>query len=187
MSQPTVNRVTMSIVNEIWKDVVGLEGCYQVSSLGRVRSCDRVTSHGHKRKGGLLRVHLGRGYLRVPLCNLGKEFTVSVHKLVAEAFLGDRPDGWQINHIDGNKANNCFLNLEYVTPQENMDHAVANGLLNPCRGELSGQSVLTSSEVLQIRKLLLQKLTSASIARSFGVSRTTIDNIKHGKVWSHIH
>lgn len=67
------------------------------------------------------------GYLRVQIYNEGKPSKKFVHRIVAEAFLGDK-DGMQVNHIDGDKMNNSASNLEWVTPSENINHAIDNGL-----------------------------------------------------------
>ena len=89
-------------------------GLYEVSNIGRVR---RIKS------GRILKqAATGGGYLCVTLSNNKTRPTARVHKLVAEAFLGKRPDGKHINHLDGNKTNNRAANLEWCTPKENQKH-----------------------------------------------------------------
>ena len=125
----------MGVGDELWRDVHGFEGKYQVSDHGRVRSMDRQVPmrsiHGleyyrHK-KGVELRPGTCRGYLIVNLFPYG---TIAVHRLVAQAFVeGYKNDGGlEVNHKDGNKRNNHASNLEWVTKKENQDHAVAKGL-----------------------------------------------------------
>lgn len=99
---------------EIWKDVVGYEGLYQVSNLGRVKSL----KHGKER---ILRdAQNSNGYPGVVLCIASKGKTKMVHRLVAEAFLGK--SDLDVNHKDGKPSNNNIENLEYVTTRENISH-----------------------------------------------------------------
>ncbi len=191
VSQPTVNRQTMSIVDEIWKDVTGYEGYYQVSNLGRARSCDRTIYDGRwgdrLRKGKPVSANLGkRGYVYVPLCKLGKSSTMLLHRLVAKAFIGDCPDGYEVNHIDGDRCNNAVSNLEYVTPSQNMRHAYDTGLAKPMCGEMNATALLTNEKVLEIRRLSAQGLKDAAIAPMFGISRVTVYDIRTRKTWKHI-
>ena len=103
---------------EIWKDIKGYEGLYQVSSLGRV-----------KRRNKLLRLNTNTyGYKHVTLSKGNVKKTAVVHRLVASAFI-ENPLGLpQINHKDGNKSNNAVSNLEWVTPKENNRHAITSNL-----------------------------------------------------------
>lgn len=115
---------------EVWKDVDGYEGIYQVSDAGRVRSIDRVTNRGRRLKGRLLSPAPGgrtKEYRSVQLFNLdGKPERKYVHQLVAFAFIGSKPSGCQINHIDENKSNNAANNLEWVSASENINYGVRN-------------------------------------------------------------
>lgn len=119
---------------ENWKPVVGYEGFYEVSDLGRIRRVDsRVNSgikHSNSRmvKGRVLKTHLKRnGYLSVDLSVNNKVKTISVHRLVAEAFLPKIEGKTQVNHINLNKQDNRVSNLEWCTSEENKDHAHRNG------------------------------------------------------------
>ena len=96
---------------EIWKDVVGYEGHYQVSSLGRVRSI--------KAEAKILSLPIGNRYKCVCLVVNGKQKTITVHKLVALAFLGPRPKDLVIDHKDNNQMNNNLYNLQYITHRLN--------------------------------------------------------------------
>ena len=113
---------------EVWKDVVGYEGLYQVSNQGRVCSCERLVRHS---KGGDKAVNQRmlkpqqshHGYQVVALSNLGKVKRFFVHRLVADAFI-ENPNGYTtVNHIDGNKNNPCASNLEWCSPSQNAQHA----------------------------------------------------------------
>lgn len=114
-----------NIMVEVWKDVVGYEGKYQVSNFGKVRSIDRVDASGKKRKGRYLKSCKDKdGYLYVCLSG-GNVTTRRIHKLVAESFIGVCPTGYQVNHKDENKTNNRIENLEYVTAKQNINHGTA--------------------------------------------------------------
>ena len=107
-------------MQEIWKDIKDFEGMYQVSSLGRVRSLDRFDSNGRLHKGDIKTTRdNGNGYKVVQLYKDGKQKTVSVHRLVATAFI-DNPDNKpEVHHIDSDRANNKLENLQWVTRKEN--------------------------------------------------------------------
>lgn len=112
-------------MKEIWKDIPGYEGLYQVSNMGRVRSLGRtiIYKDGQKHfyKGKILSPGNGStGYLHVRLGSKGRE--AGIHRLVAEAFIPN-PDGKiDVNHINGVKSDNRVNNLEWCTRAENMKH-----------------------------------------------------------------
>ena len=108
---------------EIWKPVVGYDGLYEVSNLGRVKSLPRKNA-----KGGLKSPKETKwGYLMCQLWKDGKVKNHSVHRLVADAFIPN-PEGKQtVNHIDCNKHNNRVDNLEWATQSENVRHSVRLG------------------------------------------------------------
>lgn len=106
---------------EIWKDIAGFEGLYQVSNLGNVRSLDRVDGRGRNIKGFLRRQVLNKnGYLYVNLSKHGKPNNYSVHRLVATAFVNNPAHKETVNHINENKTDNRAENLEWVTLIENL-------------------------------------------------------------------
>ena len=115
---------------EIWKDVFGFEGLYQVSNLGKVRSLDRLVNSGigiRLYKGRVLKpVNNNDGYLQVALSKDGKQTTFLVHRLVYEAFNGKIPEGMQVNHIDEDKTNNSIENLNVMTSKENINWGTGN-------------------------------------------------------------
>lgn len=119
---------------EIWKPVKGYENYYEVSSEGRVRSVDHYVRAGLKhnsfvkKKGHLLKQNAKRnGYLTVDLCKDNRTKTISVHRLVAIAFLEPVEGKNFVNHINLNKHDNRVENLEWCTSSENAKHAVDNG------------------------------------------------------------
>ncbi len=120
-------------MTEEWRPVIGYEGLYEVSDLGRVRSLDRVVlrSNGapHPWKGQILKpsAHPKNGHLSVRLYQSDRGRTLEVHRLVGEAFLGPLPPGRETRHFDGDPANNRVRNLVYGTKSENNDDRVRHG------------------------------------------------------------
>lgn len=107
---------------EVWKDIPEYEGLYQVSNLGNVRGLDRLDSWGRKLKGKVLKEAItSPKYFGVGLSKNGKSKTITVHSLVAYAFLNHKPCGFKlvVNHIDTNPENNKLYNLEVITQREN--------------------------------------------------------------------
>jgi len=168
---------------EEWRCVIGFEGYYEVSNLGRVRSLARtaIYSNGGTRQhpGVLLRQCITTNYLKVRLSKDNRPRDCNVHCLVAEAFLGKRPLGEQINHKDGNKTNNVAWNLEYVTPKGNIRHAIALGLHpgGSPPGEKNPGAKLTDIEVIEIRRLYTEGFTQTALGKQFGVSQQQIGKI----------
>lgn len=127
-------------MDEIWKDIPGYEGLYQVSNLGKVKSLERtvvsktnVVKRVHERiKKPVIDEH---GYCTVSLYKNNKERILFVHRIVLAAFVGPCPEGMQVNHIDCNPCNNCLTNLEYVTPSENIQHSYKHNRNNNIRSK----------------------------------------------------
>lgn len=109
-------------LNEQWKPIPGYES-YSASSNGRIRRNRGPDSKGYIWKEHYLSQQMNRfGYMSVALCKNGKVHRMFVHRAVMLAFVGECPNGYQVNHIDENKINNRIENLEYVTPKENANH-----------------------------------------------------------------
>lgn len=114
-------------MKEVWKDIKGYEGLYQVSNLGRIKSLPRKRTIKTER---ILSPKFNKGgYLEVALCKNSKYKMCRVHRLVASAFIQNPENKREVNHIDGNKLNNKADNLEWVTPSENIRHAFKTGLI----------------------------------------------------------
>ncbi len=167
---------------EEWRPVVGYEGWYLISALGRIR---RVKKFGGAVVGRILRPHIGAGnpnspsdsrYAVVGLFKDGVRKKWYVHHLVAYAFLGLRPEGMHINHKDGNKINNAAQNLEYVTPSENGLHCNRLGL-NPQPQKLSDE---------EIRTIRASDGTCKALGVLYGVAAATICRIRTRKRWRKI-
>lgn len=110
----------MSVITETWLPIPGWEGYYEVSTDGRVRS---LRAAGRE----LTRSLSSSGYLTVTLSRDGSSGTRTVHSLVAEAFIGPRPEGQHVCHNDGTRTNNAASNLRYDSPSANLLDAVAHG------------------------------------------------------------
>jgi hypothetical protein len=166
--------------NEEVKLIFG--GKYGVTNLGRVISyCNK--------KPIVLKLSINRhGYNTIGLyIEKGKRpKTFYVHRLVAEAFLGEIPEGMEVNHKDGNKLNNAVTNLEIVTPSENQRHAHAIGLkINPC-GELNGMCKLSTEDVLDIIAHIQNGLRNVDIAKIYNIDPKHVSLIRHKKRWKHL-
>ena len=113
--------------NEVWKDIVGYEGFYQVSNKGNIYSVERLNSRGNRCGGRMLKPRCDKsGYLKVVLCKNGIMKSKTIHRLVAEAFIPN-PNGLpQVNHIDEVKDNNNVDNLEWCTNKHNANHGTRN-------------------------------------------------------------
>lgn len=104
-------------MEEIWKDIKNYEQLYQISSFGNVRSLGNGLSNNSKNK--LLKVFNRRKYVGVQLCKNSIKKKYMVHRLVYEAFVGEIPDGMQVNHINEDVKDNRPENLNLMTPKEN--------------------------------------------------------------------
>lgn len=164
---------------ERWEDISGYEGLYRISNQGRVWRVDRgalVALQTEK-----LRTHNRGGYIFVSLWRDGRRKNFKVHRLVVTSFAGRIPSGYEVNHIDGNKANNIISNLEVITRSQNIQHAIASKGLY--RGENHTQSKLNEDAVRVIRT---GGMSVKELAARFDVIPKTIRNVKNGKTWNHV-
>lgn len=114
---------------EIWKQIEGYKGLYEVSNFGRIKSLSHINNVGKLRPECILKNRLtDRGYQSVVLYNNGKPKSFRVHQLVGKAFINNPLSKPCINHLDGIKSNNKVENLEWVTISENQKHAFKIGL-----------------------------------------------------------
>lgn len=171
---------------ERWVVVDGFPD-YAVSDQGRVK---RLTSRTCAKAGAILKASprsKSRPYLTVDLCRDGKRQSVSVHTIVAKAFL-EQPtfDGAVINHKNGNKADPTYTNLEWTTQSGNVLHAYRIGLAS-ATGEDNGQAKLTEAQVLEIRRISTGvRGELAAMGRAYSVSPRTIKDILSRRGWAHI-
>lgn len=176
---------------ETWKPVVGFEGAYSVSSLGRVRrdACIVKTERGQRVFAERIKSQFERdmnGYpqVLVTLSKANKAIQRLVSGVVAEAFIGPRPDGLLVLHSDGNSRNNAAYNLRYGTQKENCKDAVAHG--TTLKGHRNPFVILTASQVIEIRSRLSHgcpRGIGTKLAAEYGVHPNTIYAIRKGRSW----
>ena len=167
--QPTIER---------WKPVNGHEGIYEVSSHGRIRSLDRTVKYSngqvHHLKGKVLRTPIMQktGYPFVKLSNHGKNQVRTVHSLVAETFIGPRPEGTEVCHNDGDRTNSHLDNLRYGTRSENELDKLRHGTHKnaakthcPLGHELFAENIPPSSAKRGYRNCLACDRASAYVYR----------------------
>lgn len=161
-------------MNEIWKDIEGYEGIYQVSSLGRVRSLDRIVmvyrqgQHIRKIPGKMKKPHLSNiGYYSVNLSKDNRPKFMLVHRLVAAAFIPNPYNLPEVNHKDENKLNNMVENLEWCDSKYNINYGTS----------IQRKNEATSIKVLQRDlngKLIAEYTNSLEASKITGVERSTI-------------
>ena len=168
-------------MEEIWKDIKGYEGYYQISNLGRVKSLSRKYSP----KERILKNQYDKdGYYEIGLTKNKKKQYFRVHRLVAQAFIFNIKNKPQVNHKNGIKDDNRVENLEWCTNQENEKHAYNIGLKHALIGENNGSSKLTEKQVRIIKYLLKNSdLKQKEIGEIFNVSIAIISCIKLNKRW----
>jgi len=163
------------------KDVKGFEGRFIITNHGRLFSINGKWKGVHE-----VGNHVDQlGYKFTTLRMNPKYRQVRLHQLVAENFIPNLENKPQINHKDGNKLNNHYLNLEWCTISENMKHAFRIGLIDR-KGEKHENAKLKNSDIPKIFKLRKQGLIMRVIGNHFGVNRRTISDVLDGSCWSHI-
>lgn len=181
-----------AIMQEVWKDIKGYEGYYQVSNLGRVKSLSRVVKRYEKGRGEVIQRRRERilserdcrGYKTVLLCVGGSNKQKFIHRLVAEVFLDSVEGKDYVNHIDNDPSNNCSINLEWCTAKENAHHMIKQGRKACVKGENHPCRKLTEKQVRQIRREYKQGgVTQQQLASKYGVSRSNIGYIVRGVLW----
>ena len=167
---------------EIWKDIPGYENMYQVSDLGKVRSVDRVIirrdGKKYTSKGKILKQNTDRyGYNYVNLRKDYNQKSFIIHNLVTSIFIGEKPKGYEVCHIDSNKKNNSIYNLRYDTKRENAIDHYRNG-------NKKENSKLNIDEVLQIRhKYKNKQYNKKELSKLYNVSPWHINAIINKDVY----
>ncbi len=167
---------------ENWKDIPGYEGCYQASTLGRIRSVDRTIIQ--KGRGGLPFARTLKGKILSPgrHCKSGHVSVVlhrgtpglPVHQLVLRTFVGPPPEGMEVRHLDGNPQNNALDNLCYGSRHDNIIDVYRQG---------KAWRRLTLAEAQEIKDLLNRGYTAPQIARIMKTSESSVYHIKEGRTF----
>ena len=181
-----------NLEGEQWRQV-DVAPDYEISNMGRLRvMVDKVNGNGRNFYIGKIITQSSlsktKKYLRASVSVDGKLFPLSIHRAVAIAFIANPNNYPQVNHIDGNPANNLVENLEWVTPTENAIHARDNGLLHPRKGEDSSSSKLTEKDVVEILEhRFIRLLRYKDISKMFPDRHPQyIALICQGKRWRHV-
>lgn len=165
------------------KQIKGYEGLYEIDEKGNVYSLPRK---GTWQKSPRKLKHFLSEYYYVMLCKDGKTKKKRLHRLLADNFIPNPKNKPIVNHKDGDKLNNSLDNLEWATNAENIRHAYKIGLIQPKRGGLNGNSVLTIDEVRQIRQIAYNRgknYNRKELSLRYGVSECTIKEIVGRKTW----
>ena len=168
--------------NVVWRQIIlPGEGStnYEVSNKGDVRRIG---------KDKILSKYVDRdGYLHSSIIRPnGKQYHPGIHRFVGLAFIPNPENKPEINHKDGNKQNNRVENLEWVTTQENIQHAFDTHLKEAVKGEDNSLSIYSEEQIRRVCELLEKKCRAKDISELVGVDRKYITDIKYGKRWRHI-
>ncbi len=170
--------------DEIWKDIPGTDGIYQVSNYGRLKSFRRDAINGK-----IMNLASVKGFQTANIKINGKYKSCLVHKIVAENFLTKPSEKHTyVTHIDGNVSNNHVSNLKWITKEENYQKVLEHlGAANRNRiGKFAPYAKLTPEDVKHIKNMLFLGVKQKVIAKMFCVSEMQITRIKKGINWSEV-
>lgn len=156
-------------MNEIWKDIDGYEGLYQVSNLGRVKSSKHDI---------ILKTYSNRGYHQVQLSKNNIKSNKTIHRLVAQAFIPNPDNKPQVNHIDEDKTNNKVSNLEWVTAKENSNHGTRGIRIGVASGKTRSKAV---KAIKVTNGVTLNFESAAQCAKALSVSQGNVTRTLKGR------
>lgn len=171
---------------EEWRDIKGYEGLYQISSLGEVKSVERISPQGHRLKERIRKTYIDRyGYRAINLCKNGVITKYDIHRLVAIAFIPNPEEKPQVNHIDGNKLNNCVENLEWNTCSENISHAFRTGIKKPFHihryGESNSNCKVKDDDIKSLINDFKSGMRRDDLILKYGIGKTQMYRIVNGE------
>ncbi len=175
-----------------WRPVIGYEEYYLVSEDGQIKTRERACNIHHNskmiRRPKFLRVYEHpSGYNVVTLYKNRKRTLCGVHRLVAMAFVENAENKPQVNHKDGDRRNNHYSNLEWVTNYENQQHAIFNGLVRYVKGDEHGCSKTNSNDVKKMRELYKTgKYSWRELGTMFGLTKSHVGQIIRRLTWRHV-
>jgi len=173
------------IYPEEWCPIRGFEGYYEVSTYGSVRSVSRCV---RSKRGSLIHLHgrlrcptMYQGYYNVQLTKNCIRTRYKVHRLVGEAFHPNPLNKRTVNHINGNKRDNYYLNLEWSTDAENTAHAWNSGLCAHSYGDAHYLSKLTDNQVVEMRNMYNLGVSVQDICAAYNTPKTTVYHLVRGE------
>lgn len=166
-------------MSEAWKTINEFPN-YAISDIGRVKS---LVNSVFKKPGDIMSQFMSPFYCKVSLYKNKKHYTRSVHRIMAETFLGDAPTAkHQVGHIDGNPKNNDVSNLKWCTPKENQKDRIKHGTMFFDKSYY--QQKITEDDA---RYIISSTETIRNLSEQFGLSQRHVQNIRSGKKWARLH
>lgn len=173
-------------MKEIWKDIEGFEGIYQISNLGQVKSLEKIDRCPN---GGLftrpeiiMKQSDSDGYKRVQLYKDGKSKQKLIHRLVCEHFVENPENKSEVHHIDFDKSNNYYLNLRWSTSKENVNYTVEAGRKHNLSNNHHNAKI-TLNEAIKIKEMIKDGIRVVDIHKQLSISINIIQNIKSKNSW----
>lgn len=175
---------------EEWRDVVGFEGLYEVSNLGRVkrlaREVRRKNNGNYLTKEKIGKINNNDRYPKIGLSKKGKSKMYYVHRLVAQAFIPNNENKREVNHINENKLDNRVENLEWVTPKENMRHSYNKIKASLQRGENKTRTNIDDMKALTIYTFKVGHFTNIETGKRLKLDPSAISRVRNGQLWKHL-
>ncbi len=177
-------------INEFWSPIKGYDELYEVSNWGRIKSLEKVILYSNGRRylyeEKILKLNPSNGYRTISLVKDKVKLTNMVHRLVAGAFKQNPLNKTFVNHEDGDRSNNYYMNLSWSTPSENQLHSYNVLGHKAVRGENNGASKLKEKDISLIRHLYSTGISQGRVGLMFGVCQEAIRKIVYKETWAHV-